>query len=1018
MAPAAAVPSVVSAVRRLREDPAAEEVLGALRAHEIDVIVGEDELAYVRLKAVQDALVESRERMKFALEAAEAGLWDLDLETEEVFWNEVLYRLLGRDPDSAPMGLKTFFSYIHPDDRARVRAHLDRLLASDDVAFSEAFRVVREEGEVRWFAGDARLVRDENGVPTHLIGLNTDITARKRTEERLQAQLEELRAIYDSAPVGLCVFDGEGRYIRINERLAEINGRTLEQHIGKRMREVVPSLAPKAERLIERVVRTGEPVTDVEFEGDTAAEPGERHYWVEQWFPLKDPTGAVVGVNVVVEDVTARRRADAALKREREVIEGILENTDAMLAYLDEEFNFVHVNEAYARNSGFTKDELSGKNHFDLFPDRENERLFERVRATGEPVSLYDRPFEYAHEPGRGMSWWNWTLAPVLDGGGSVRGFVLSLMETTQRVEVERALRESERRFRLVLDNSPISVFTQDRDLRYTWVYNPQGDYPPVAMLGKRDDELYDPSRVEELVALKREVLETGRSVSGRVFSDLDLDLDDSGGGGDGDGRPRAFDVAFEPIFGDGGDGDGDGNGNGDSVEDGVSGLTGVELDVTERERALERANLQLAQREKLALIGALAGGIAHDLRNPLAAIGNAAYYLRLALDDIDATKEVKDSIAVIEDEVARADRIITSLLSIPRGDRTIREAVDLRDVVQRVLTRVELPQDTTVRTVTEGGAPMMEGDPEQLAIIFTNLVRNAVEAMAETDEPRLTIAFELDHPEEGELTVRVEDAGCGIAGGHLERLFEPLFTLREEGVGLGLTLVKTLVETHGGKISVASEEGGCTVFTLVFPVSGEDAEDEGEGEDEGGAVSLRAREPAAAKTMADSLDLLSILRDNDAWKRLQEELRTHKIELEMQNEELQRTQRQLQNALERYADLYEYAPAGHFTLDEHGVVLGLNLTGAKMLGKNRAQCIRHPLAFYIASEERSLFYRHIKRVWEEGGEQFLEVTVEPKAGEPFAARLESRRVTDHDGETHIRMVLMRFGGASGDIRK
>lgn len=140
------------------------------------------------------------------------------------------------------------------------------------------------------------------------------------------------------------------------------------------------------------------------------------------------------------------------IARERDILNVIMENTGVMLVYFDIDFNFVRVNSAYAKGCGYTVEELIGKNHFDLFPDVENQAIFEKVRDTGKAVSFHDKPFVFPGKPQRGVTYWDWTLTPVKDSAGNVQGLVLSLIETTER---RRA--EEDRRIKDAAMNSSIN---------------------------------------------------------------------------------------------------------------------------------------------------------------------------------------------------------------------------------------------------------------------------------------------------------------------------------------------------------------------------------------------------------------------------------------------------------------------------------------------------------------------------------------------------------------------------------
>lgn len=157
-------------------------------------------------------------------------------------------------------------------------------------------------------------------------------TVDPASEPRTSAALEDLEATYRHAPVGLCVLDRALRYVRINDRLAEINGLPVEAHLGRTTREIVPSLADAIDAIAEQVFATGRPVCDVELVGTTAADPASERVFVEQWYPLLDATGEITGLSVVVIDVTAERAAKRDALAARAALEQSLHETTALMA--------------------------------------------------------------------------------------------------------------------------------------------------------------------------------------------------------------------------------------------------------------------------------------------------------------------------------------------------------------------------------------------------------------------------------------------------------------------------------------------------------------------------------------------------------------------------------------------------------------------------------------------------------------------------------------------------------------
>jgi len=173
------------------------------------------------------------------------------------------------------------------------------------------------------------------------------------------------------------------------------------------------------------------------------------------YYPVFDSGGNVIQAVVYNNDITERKQIEQELHNSNELLENIFCSTHFQLVYLDREFNITRVNDAYAGRAHRPKDYFTGKNHFRLYPDKENEEIFQRVVDTGEPFSVRAKPYTYPDQPEPSLTYRDWTLLPVKDAGGRVRGLVLSLYDVTEHKLAEQSLRESARRFTLFMEHLP-----------------------------------------------------------------------------------------------------------------------------------------------------------------------------------------------------------------------------------------------------------------------------------------------------------------------------------------------------------------------------------------------------------------------------------------------------------------------------------------------------------------------------------------------------------------------------------
>jgi signal transduction histidine kinase len=256
------------------------------------------------------------------------------------------------------------------------------------------------------------------------------------------------------------------------------------------------------------------------------------------------------------------------------------------------------------------------------------------------------------------------------------------------------------------------------------------------------------------------------------------------------------------------------------------SSYTSLEKKVEEAERAavnLQKANDQLVEAqdqllrtEKLAVIGQLSAGVAHDLRNPLGAINNAIYYLKRRLgasEMAQSNPRIGQFLQVIEDEVAHSNQIITDLMGFARISSPSLSSANLGETIQDMLSSIEVRNNVRIVKRFEPELPEVLADPEQLRRVFINLTMNAQEAMPDGGE--LTISTRRVN---GFAEAAFSDTGIGIPDENLKKVFDPLFTTKTKGTGLGLAVCQEIVTRHRGTIGVASKPGEGTTFTVRLP--------------------------------------------------------------------------------------------------------------------------------------------------------------------------------------------------------
>ena len=244
---------------------------------------------------------------------------------------------------------------------------------------------------------------------------------------------------------------------------------------------------------------------------------------------------------------------------------------------------------------------------------------------------------------------------------------------------------------------------------------------------------------------------------------------------------------------------------------------------------SLKQAQDELVKKEKFATIGRISGSIAHDIRHPLATIKNSAYYLNMTLKD--PNEKTKKHLKLIDSEVIRANEIITSLMRLSELKKPVKSRININEFVNVFFSQFPLPEHIKLVTEIDNQCSDILVDPSHLKQIFTNLESNAVKAMPTigtinvkarsvlSSEPEVCLPTSQEKEIKGYFVkISFSDTGSGIRKDVLDNVFEPFYTTRSKGVGLGLSIVRDIVTSNGGTISVESKEGNGSTFTIVFP--------------------------------------------------------------------------------------------------------------------------------------------------------------------------------------------------------
>ena len=636
-----------------------------------------------------------------------------------------------------------------------------------------------------------------------------------RAPKGASASTAQLRKLFDTLPDGVVFQDASGRIVAANDSACRILGLTLDEMMGRtsgdpRWMAIRPdgSPFPGEEHPSMVALRTGQPVAEALMGLKNVSSDEVRWIRVDAVPEPGARAGAPGGVYTVFRDVTDRLRAEEALRRSEARLRSYFESPLVGIAVTSPDKGWVEVNETFCRMLGYTREELTGRTWADLtHPDdlSADEALFRRVLA-GE-IPGYSLEKRYLRKDGTPV-WASLSVSCVRRPSGEIEHFVALVEDVSARRAAEERLARSEERFRNLAELAPVGIFLADPEGRNTYVN--AASERILAMTGPGASGLGWAGAVHP-EDRERALSEWQRTVRQRSPLESEYRILHP------DGQVRAVRVLGATVR--------------DAHQE-VTGFIGVLVDLTD----ILRLRDQVALSSRLAAIGTLVAGVAHEVNNPLAAaLASEGHAREIVVELRDAVRSghppageavARDLEAIEEalDDAIQGDKRVASIvrdLTLFARPELDRASVSLAGVVEKAMRwlpgSVQARADVVVEARDVGEVLASEG---QLSQVVVNLVNNAARAIPAGRRGRIVVR--VGPGGAARACIEVEDDGVGMAPEVLARAFDPFFSTRQpgEGMGLGLALAHSIVQAFGGTITASSTPGRGTTFRIELPLA------------------------------------------------------------------------------------------------------------------------------------------------------------------------------------------------------
>jgi PAS domain S-box-containing protein len=691
---------------------------------------------------------------------------------------------------------------IHPEDRQQLLDHWKGCLASGTPVDIEG-RLRRHDGAYRWFLFRANPLRDEAGAIVKWYGTNVDIEDRRRAEEDLRARELSWRQIVDNVPGLVATTGALGEVEFLNRQTLEYFGKTSDElRDWSLIGAVHPDDLPRVIEAHRKSVETGQ-VYDIEHRCRRA--DGVYRWFQVRGLPVRDAAGAVTAWYLLLTDIEDRKRAEEALRSNEHRLSRIIDAIPACIQLLRADGTSLYVNQAVLDFTGATLQEVRSEGYrARYFHPEDVARLHEERRA----ALARGLPFETEQRMLRRDGVYRWFLFrynPLLEEQGKVGHWYVAALDIEDRKRAEAQVEQAYLRLTEAQRLSKTGSFIADlltRSLNWSEEAFRIFELDPGAkvtaqlvrdMVHREDRPLFDAMIARAM---------TGADV------DVEFRITTSGGAVKHlHGLARLL-----------------------AQRDTYPMLVGAIQDVTDEKRAeeaLDSARSEIAHVARVTMLNTFTASIAHELNQPLAGIlTNASTCLRMLDGDPPNVSGARETARRTIRDTNRARDVIVRLRGLFSKKDFSLEALDLNEIAREVIALSErylLRNRVTVRAELADGLPHVVADRIQIQQVILNLLRNAADAMSTVHDRQRELLIETSRDDARLLRLTVKDVGVGIAPEARQRLFDAFYTTKIDGMGIGLSVSRSIIEKHHGRLWAEPNVGPGATFSFSIPCGPED---------------------------------------------------------------------------------------------------------------------------------------------------------------------------------------------------